>query len=123
MFSLLCRSRAGYTCTSSQHFSSLASLHCIHQPFYTFFNPHPAIKFHRFVFRIFEHSVNLRAVKKNMKNWNHAATSLIHLFTRHMLTQLQTCKPFHLTFSDQDIGQVLQLIQLQQDPAMQMISN
>lgn len=42
---ILVGSRACCSCTGSQHFSSLASLHYLHQPLHTFFNPHPAIQY------------------------------------------------------------------------------
>ena len=48
------------------------------------------------------------------------ANSLIHLLTHHMLKQLQTCRPFHPIFLDQDIEQFLQLIRRHLDPAIKV---
>jgi len=47
----------------------------------------------------------------------------MQLLAHHMLTQLQTCKLFHPTSSNPDIEQALQLILLQEDPAVTRMSS
>ncbi len=80
-------------------------------------------KFHKFgvcTFWTFTAFESWEDAGKNVKNWNHTANSLIHLLTHHMLKQLQTCRPSHPTFLNQDIEQFLQLIQRHLDPAIKV---